>query len=68
MYKRQVFSYGYEQSDELKKENESLRADGTMKRAGAVQYTGSEKFISKCAEIGIDGLILQMCIRDRQRL
>ena len=29
-----------------------------MKRAGAVQYTGSEKFISKCAEIGIDGLIL----------
>ncbi|MCI5792612.1 MAG: tryptophan synthase subunit alpha [Lachnospiraceae bacterium] len=57
-YSNVVFSYGYEQSEELKKENESLRADGTMRRAGAVQYTGSEKFISKCAEIGIDGLIL----------
>ena len=57
-YANVVFSYGYEQSEELKKENESLRADGTLRRAGAVQFSGAEKFISSCAEIGIDGLIL----------
>ena len=57
-YANVVFSYGYEQSEELKRENETLRADGTLKRAGAVQYSGSEKFIETCAKIGIDGLIL----------